>query len=128
LRAVRKLADAGIRVGVAIAPVLPHLTDDRAGLEAVVAAAAEAGASFAWHGVLNLGDVTRESFFNYLAAEQSHLIATYREMYRSRYAPASYIRTIGDRTKAARQTVQFKPPQQIVPAPSQEMMLPFPTD
>jgi len=51
LRAVAKLAAAGIRVGVAIAPVLPHLTDEPATLAAVVRAAAEAGASFAWHGV-----------------------------------------------------------------------------
>jgi DNA repair photolyase len=123
LRAVRKLADAGIRVGVAIAPVLPHLTDDRADLEAVVTAAADAGASFAWHGVLNLGDVTRDAFFNYLAAEQPHLIATYREMYRSRYAPASYVRTIGERTKTARRNIRFTPPVHITPAPLREMTL-----
>jgi DNA repair photolyase len=123
LRAVRRLAEAGIRVGVAIAPVLPHLTDDPAMLAAVVRAAADAGASFAWHGVLNLGDAARESFFGYLDAEQPQLVATYREMYRARYAPSAYVRTVDERAKIARRGAVFAPPPQITPAPARELML-----
>jgi DNA repair photolyase len=43
LEAVRRLADAGVPVGVAIAPVIPAITDHE--IEQLVAAAAEAGAS-----------------------------------------------------------------------------------
>jgi len=123
LRAVRTLAGAGIRVGVAIAPVLPHLTDDRATLEGVVRAASDAGAAFAWHGVLNLGDVTRDAFFGYLDADQPQLVATYREMYRSRYAPAAYVRTVRHRVVEARRSIPFAPPGLIVAAPPRELTL-----
>lgn len=47
LNTVRTLADAGVPVGVMIAPVIPAVTDSE--LESIVAAAAEAGAmSVAW--------------------------------------------------------------------------------
>jgi len=123
LRAVRRLADAGIRVGVAIAPVLPHLTDDRATLEGVLRAAADAGASFAWHGVLNLGDVTRDAFFGYLDAEQPQLVGAYRAMYRARYAPAAYVRGLGERMRTAGRGVTFAPPPAIEPRPPRELTL-----
>ena len=45
LTAIRTLAEAGIPVGVLIAPVIPALTDHE--LPRIIAAAAEAGASFA---------------------------------------------------------------------------------
>lgn len=123
LRAVARLAAAGIRVGVAVAPVLPHLTDDRPALEAVMRAAADAGASFAWHGILNLGEVTRDAFFGYLDAEQPQLVATYRAMYRLRYAPAAYAREIEQRARDARRAVTFAPPPRIVPSPARELSL-----
>lgn len=123
LRAVRRLAAAGIRVRVAIAPVLPYLTDDRATLLGVVRAAADAGATSVWHGVLNLGDVTREAFFNYLDTDQPHLVAAYRAMYRARYAPPAYVRDVGERVAADRRATPFRPPPHIVPAPPRELSL-----
>ena len=47
LEVMRRLAAAGLLVGLSVSPVLPALTDDEAGLEALVAAAARAGSS-AW--------------------------------------------------------------------------------
>src|SRR5213592_2441567 len=46
LRALRRLADSGIRVGLIVAPVLPGITDDVPHLEALFQAAREAGARF----------------------------------------------------------------------------------
>src|SRR5262249_2787780 len=46
LEALRKLRDAGIRAGVICAPVLPGITDAPCLLEAVVKAAAQAGATY----------------------------------------------------------------------------------
>lgn len=123
LRAVARLASAGIRVGVAIAPVLPHLTDDQATLDALVRAAADAGASFAWTGALNLGDVTREAFFGFLDAQHPELVPLYREMYRARYAPQRYAELVGERASAARRKAPFAPPARIEPAPDPALRL-----
>jgi DNA repair photolyase len=87
LRAVRLLAEAGICVNVALAPVLPNITDAPASIEAVVRAAREAGAAKVWHNTLYLHDITRESFFNYLREYRPELIATYAQLYRGTYAP-----------------------------------------
>ncbi len=122
LRAVRRLAEAGIRVGVAVAPVLPYLTDAPDALRDVVAAARDAGASFAWHSVLNLGDVARDAYFRYLEADQSHLVDTYRAMYRSRYAPAAYRSGVERELNRAR-VVPFAPPPAIEPRDTREMRL-----
>lgn len=62
LRAIRLLTEAGIAAGVALAPVLPGLTDAPAELAAVLRAAREAGATHAWSNVLNLRSGTREHF------------------------------------------------------------------
>jgi DNA repair photolyase len=52
LAAMAALAEAGIPVGVLVAPVIPGLTDHE--IPAVLAAAAAAGASFAAHSLLRL--------------------------------------------------------------------------
>ncbi|MGA7569916.1 MAG: radical SAM protein [Candidatus Aquilonibacter sp.] len=96
LRAVRMLADAGIAVSVALAPVLPHITDSPESIEAVVRAAREAGAAKVWHNTLYLHDITRDSFFAYLREYKPELIAQYAHEYRGTYAP----RAIADRVSA----------------------------
>jgi DNA repair photolyase len=93
LRAVQMLADAGIHVNVALAPVLPHITDTAASIDAVVRAARDAGAAKVWHNTLYLHDITRDSFFAYLREYKPELIAQYAREYRGTYAP----RAIADR-------------------------------
>jgi DNA repair photolyase len=117
LAAVRRLADAGIRVGVAVAPVIPGLTDRPEMLADVMRAVAAAGASFAWHGVLNLGAVTRDAFFSYLEERQPELIARYRAMYRTKYPPAGYVRETAARFAAAARAVPLAPPPVITATP-----------
>jgi DNA repair photolyase len=123
LMAVRRLAEAGIRAGVAVAPVIPGLTDDPAALSAVVRAAADAGASFALHSVLNLGEVTRDAFFSYLDERQPELIKRYRTMYRAKYAPPAYTREVNARFAAASATAEFRPPDTIASEPPSELSL-----
>jgi len=87
-------------------------------------AAADAGASFAWHGVLNLGDVARDAFFDYLGTEQPQLVETYAAMYRAKYPPAAYVRRVDERAAAARSDVVFAPAgPRIVPAPQPQLQL-----
>jgi DNA repair photolyase len=108
LRAVRALADAGIRVGVAVAPVLPDLTDDPAALAAVVHAAAAAGASHVWHSALNLGTITRDAYFAFLRSTRPALVARYERLFgRGRYAEPAYVRDVAERVRAACRATRF---------------------
>lgn len=117
LRAVRMLADAGIRVGVAVAPVLPHLTDDEHSLREVFSAAAEAGARTAWHSVLNLNEVARESYFSFLRAEFPALVPPHDRYFRRKYAPKALVQDIGRRVARARRGIVLRPRDTIVAQP-----------
>jgi DNA repair photolyase len=81
LRAVRMLADAGIRVGVSLAPILPGLSDRPELLADSVKAARDAGASKLWTELVHLKPGTREHFLSTLAqvwpAEAEHIAKLY---------------------------------------------------
>jgi DNA repair photolyase len=81
LRAIRILTDAGIAAGVALAPVLPGLTDAPRDMAAVLNAAREAGATHAWSNVLNLRAGTREHFLAVLEREWPAELDRYRRLY-----------------------------------------------
>src|SRR5439155_25685309 len=66
LRAVRMLSEAGVNVGVGMAPIPPGLSDDPAKLAEVVRAARDAGASFLWLIVLNMHPGTNELFLYHI--------------------------------------------------------------
>lgn len=87
LQAVEKLAHAGIKVHVALAPILPQITDSPENVEAVVRAARESGAHAVWHNTLHLHEVTRDAFFGYLRSRRPDLIAQYATYYKGKYAP-----------------------------------------
>jgi DNA repair photolyase len=102
------LADAGLRVGVAIAPILPGITDAESSLREVYAAAAEAGASQAWHSVLNLNEIARESYFGFLRAEFPSLVDRHEIAYRSKYAPKAMVADIDARVDRAKSGIRFR--------------------
>lgn len=101
LLAVRTLADAGITVNVALAPILPGITDAPENIDGVVRAARQAGASSVWHNTLHLHEVTRDAFFAYLRASRPDLIAEYATAYRGKYAPREVHDRIATRVQAA---------------------------
>ena len=115
LRAVRMLAEAGIKVSVALAPILPQITDSQENVEAVVRAAREAGAVKVWHNTLYLHDVTREAFFAYLRSRRPDLIAHYARTYKGKYAPREVHHAIDERVEAA---------MRVAPAPLSHYILP----
>ena len=97
LRALRALADAGVPCGLALAPVLPGITDAPAALEAVVRAAADAGARWVWSGAVHLEPAVRDWFFGALAPHAPDAVARYERVYGRtgtaeglRYAPRAY--------------------------------------
>ena len=81
LRALSVLADAGIRVSVGMAPILPGLSDRPEQLRRVVAAARAAGASGIWANVLYLKPGTREHFLECLARDWPELLPQYETLY-----------------------------------------------
>jgi DNA repair photolyase len=95
LRAVRVLADAGIRAGVGMAPILPGLSDDPAKLRDVVLAAREAGASHLWWNVVNLRPGTREHFLEHLARDWPEEVDRYQRLFAGRaYLPTTATRRL----------------------------------
>jgi len=70
LDAIRVLAEAGVPVGVNVAPVVPGLTDDE--LPAILEAAAEAGATHASHILLRLPHGVKGIFETWLEQHVPH--------------------------------------------------------
>jgi DNA repair photolyase len=98
LQILRRFADAGIRTGVLVAPVLPGLTDDEEHLEEVLAACAEAGVSWASVIVLHVRANIREPFMPWLKGAYPWLYPRYVELYGNRaYAPKAYQEQVGER-------------------------------
>jgi DNA repair photolyase len=90
LRAVRELADAGIRVGVLMNPIVPGITSKPALLERTVKAVADHGAAFVGCSVMFLEGGTRDHFMRWLAQEFPQLVDGYGGLYAGKYAPAAY--------------------------------------
>ena len=116
LRAVSMLADAGIPVNVALAPVLPRITDAPDQIEAVVRAARDAGAKSVWHNALYLHEVTRDAFFDYLRESKPELIAEYASMYKGKYAPRAIAEEIDARVDAALENAPPKKKRTLIEA------------
>ena len=90
LRAVRELADRGIRAGVLVAPIVPGLTSHPAKMERTVKAIADHGARFCGAVVLHLEGGTREHFLRFLDREFPDLAPRVDRLYAGKYAPRGY--------------------------------------
>ncbi|HET9742032.1 MAG TPA: radical SAM protein [Terriglobales bacterium] len=84
LEAVKKLNQAGIRAGINCAPVLPGITDKPTDLEALVKAAAEAGAPGLFANSLFLKPCSRAVFLPFVAKHFPDLKPLYERMYGER--------------------------------------------
>lgn len=82
LKAMRTLAEAGVPVGVLVAPIIPVLTEHE--IEAVLEAAREAGASLAGYTVLRLPYEVKDLFREWLAEHfpdrAAHVMSIVRSM------------------------------------------------
>ena len=131
LRAIRTLTDAGIAAGVALAPVLPGLTDAPRDLAAVLASAREAGATHVWTNVLNLRPGTREHFLEVLEREWPGELERYRRLYPA--GGGGYLRRddaapIEARLAAVRRGARIADRRRIVlspPPPPEQQLLPI---
>lgn len=98
LTAVRRLADAGVRVGVFVGPVFPGLTDNREHLESLAAAVSDAGGSFLIGLPLRIGAGFAEPFLNATDRDFPEVAQRYRRQAREGGM---------DRTQVNRMTATF---------------------
>jgi DNA repair photolyase len=71
---VRQLRDAGVNVGVLMAPVVPGFMTRPQQLEATVKAIADHGAAFVGANVMFLKEGTRDHFLGFIRSEFPHLV------------------------------------------------------
>ncbi len=120
LNTLRTLRQAGIVAGVNIAPIMPDITDSRANLEAVIAAARDHGATHVFANVLFLKPSAQQAFFPFLEKHFPHL----RKRYASRFTRSAFLdRAYKDRVlrlvaELKRQhgfsdSVEFEPPSSL---------------
>ena len=126
LRAMERLVGAGVRAGVLLAPIVPMLTDGRASLEAVARAAAAHGASFLGANVLHLREGTREHFLAFLEQEYPELLAAYRALYPTGFAPRRFQERLHAQVRELKETylAPERAPAQRPPAPRQLALVP----
>ena len=95
LDAVRALALAGLRVGVSCSPVVPEITDSPQDLEAVIGAAAAAGADYVFANPLFLKPCSAAVFLPFLQQNFPHLAENYRSRYQDRaFLPPAYAKRL----------------------------------
>jgi DNA repair photolyase len=110
LEILGRFADAGIRTGVLVAPILPGLTDDEEHLDEVVSACMEAGVSYASPIALHVRKSIREYVLPWVERTYPHLAPLYRELYGDRaYAPKAYQQELSARFARVRERHGLEP-------------------
>jgi DNA repair photolyase len=84
LRALRRFVDAGIKAGVAMAPIIPGLSDRPEQMADVVKAARDAGAVDLWPSVMYLRDGTKQHFLESLARDWPEALTSLQSRYADR--------------------------------------------
>jgi len=109
LRALERLAKAGLHAGLLIAPILPGLTDSRESLALLMSQAKAAGACFAAGFPLRLGPATRERLLPHLAEEFPELAERYARHYAGRSnASREYVEALIARIRALQREFGFE--------------------
>jgi DNA repair photolyase len=103
LAAVRSLADAGLKVVVGCAPVMPLINDSERSLDNLAREAAAVGAVSLWANVLFLKPCAYQVFLPFLEDRFPELVRKYRERYdRTAYLRGAYPEMIQARVEQIR--------------------------
>jgi DNA repair photolyase len=104
LEILARFADADIRTGVLVAPILPGLTDSEEHLDEVLGACAAAGVDYAAPIVLHVRSTIREHFMPWMQRTYPWLYPRYVELYGNRaYAPKAYQEEVTERFSRLRE-------------------------
>lgn len=126
LETLRLLAEAGVDTGVALAPILPGLSDQPERLGEVVREAREAGASGVWANVVYLRPGTREHFLAALERDWPALLPEYERLFADRASlPKDVTEPVRTRVRelAGARWVPRRPPIRPEPGPEQLALL-----
>jgi DNA repair photolyase len=130
LAAIRKLRDAGISVGTLASPLIPGITDQDGELEALAAAAKDAGALWISSGVLFLMPSSARQFLPFLREKFPRLTCQYDSWYsRNAYPPEPYRQKVAARLAGIKSRLgfSFRPWEQlrhpVAPAPQLSLAL-----
>jgi DNA repair photolyase len=108
LRALHRLTQGGIHAGLLVAPIIPGVTDDWAGLARLLEAAKEAGARYVVGSALRLGPAARHRFLPFLTKEFPALAERYRRHYAGKdHVSQSYEDALNRRLRLLKQTYGF---------------------
>jgi DNA repair photolyase len=109
LAAIQQLREAGLAVGLSASPLVPGITDREGDLEAVAAAAKEAGAEWFFSGALFLMPSSAKQFLPFVREKFPRLAKQYQQWYsKNGYAPEEYRRKVAERVARIRQTYGFR--------------------
>ena len=109
LAAVKELHEAGLAVGVSASPLVPGITDGEGELEAVAAAAKDAGAQWFFSGVLFLMPSSAKQFLPFVGEKFPRLAKQYEQWYaKNGYAPEEYRRKASERVTRIREKYGFR--------------------
>jgi DNA repair photolyase len=117
LRAVKHLRDAGVNVGVLMAPIVPGFMTRPEQLEATVKAIASHGAVFVGMNMMYLKGGTKDHFLGFIAREFPHLREGFEKLYPGAYAPQGYIASIRAMVDALQKRYDLRPRIRRVPEP-----------
>ena len=109
LRAVRQLRDAGVNVGVLMAPVVPGFMTRPEQLEATVKAVADHGAAFVGANVMFLKDGTRDHFLGFIRSEFPQMLQGFEKLYAGPYAPPGYVASVRAMVATLQKRYDIKP-------------------
>jgi len=121
LRALTQLVEAGIKVSVGMAPILPGISDKPELLADVVRAAREAGATGIWANLLYLRPGTKEHFLAALERDWPELLPEYEQRYARRaYLPAAQTAPLRDHVKELARTLGIRDRRRIKLEPPED--------
>ena len=125
LEAMQFFVENGISAGVAMAPLLPGISDSSESIDAVAAAAAGHGAKFLEANLLFLNPGSRESFMPSLEKAFPRLVPAYASLYCETYAPYGYRKSVLHVVAEARRKwgLPESLPWQTVQAPQRQLQL-----
>ena len=107
LAVMRRLAHAGIRCGVFLAPILPGITDATESLAAVAAAAQAHGAASFGSAVLRLAPDVKAHYFGFVSETFPELLPRYERAYAGTNIAADYQAAIERRLVRVRRRYGF---------------------